>query len=125
MHSVYLPDINKILKRHGHFLKEEGLDKYIKETPRLSLRRGKNLADLVVNAKKKSKEGGSGPCGRGCKLCEFMVETREVMDKRGERKKIKGMLDCRTLGAIYGMWCKKCEKVVYVGKTQNQGHLKV
>ena len=53
-------------------------------------------------------------------LREFMVETREVMDKRGERKKIKGMLDCRTLGAIYGMWCKKCEKIIYVGKTQNR-----
>ena len=23
-HSAYLPNINKILKRHGHFLKEEG-----------------------------------------------------------------------------------------------------
>ena len=92
-HSAYLPNINKILKRHGHFLKEEGLDKYIKETPRLSLRRGKNLSDLVVNAKKKPKEGGSGPCGKGCKLCEFMVETDEVTDKRGERKKIKGTMD--------------------------------
>ena len=51
-HSAYLPNVNKILKRHGHFLKEEGLDKYIKDIPRLSLRRGKNLADLIVNAKK-------------------------------------------------------------------------
>ena len=119
-HSAYLPNINKILKRHGHFLKEEGLDKYIKETPRLSLRRGKNLSDLVVNAKKKPKEGGSGPCGKGCKLCEFMVETDEVTDKRGERKKIKGTMDCRTVGAIYGMWCKRCEKIIYVGKTQNR-----
>ena len=119
-HSAYLPNINRILKRHGHYLKEEGLDKYIKDTPRLSLRRGKNLADLVVNAKKKSEEEGTGPCGRSCKLCKFMVETKEVIDKRGERKKIKGKMDCRTVGAIYGMWCKKCEKVVYVGKTQNR-----
>ena len=102
------------MKRHGHFLKEEGLEKYIKDTPRLSLRRGKNLADLVVNAKKKTNEGGSGPCGKGCKLCQFMVNTSEVVDKRGVRRKIKGNMDCRTVGAIYGMWCKKCEKVVYV-----------
>ena len=118
-HSAYLPNINKILKRHGHFLKEEGLDRYIKETPRLSLRRGKNLADLVVNAKKKSEEEGSGPCGKGCKLCQFMVETKDVTDKRGE-KRIKGKMDCSTVGAIYGMWCRKCEKVIYVGKTQNR-----
>ena len=49
-----------------------------------------------------------------------MVGTKEVADKRGEKKKIKGRMDCRTVGAIYGMWCKKCEKVVYVGKTQNR-----
>ena len=119
-HSAYLPNVNKILKRHGHYLKEEGLDRYIKEIPRLSLRRGKNLSDLVVNAKNKVKEGGSGPCGRGCKLCNFMVETKEIRDKRGEIRKIKGKMDCRTVGAIYGMWCKRCEKVVYVGKTQNR-----
>ena len=29
-------------------------------------------------------------------------------------------MDCRTVGAIYGMWCGKCEKVVYVGKTMNR-----
>ena len=115
-----MPSVNKILKRHGHFLKEEGLDRYIGETPRLSLRRGKNLADLVVNAKKKVVEGGSGPCGKGCKLCSFMVEAKEVKDKRGGRREIKGRMDCRTVGAIYGMWCKRCEKMVYVGKTQNR-----
>ena len=49
-----------------------------------------------------------------------MVEAKEVTDKRGERKRIKGKMDCRTVGAIYGMWCKKCEKMVYVGKTQNR-----
>ena len=49
-----------------------------------------------------------------------MVETKEVKDKRGETKKIKGEMDCRTVGVIYGMWCKRCEKMVYVGKTQNR-----
>ena len=78
------------------------------------------MSDLVVNAKKRNQEGGSGPCGKGCKLCRFMVETKGVKDKRGETREIKGKMDCRTLGAIYGMWCGRCEKVVYVGKTQNR-----
>ena len=30
-HSAYFPNINRILKKHGHYLKEEGLDKYIKD----------------------------------------------------------------------------------------------
>ena len=93
-HSAFLPNVNRILKRHGHFLKEEGLDRYIKETPRLSLRRGKNLSDLVVNAKRRSKEGWSGSCGKGCKLCKFMVDAKEVKDKRGGAREIKGKMDC-------------------------------
>ena len=48
-HSSYLPNVNKILRRHSHYLREDRLEGYIKEVPRLSLRRGKNLADLVVN----------------------------------------------------------------------------
>ena len=49
-----------------------------------------------------------------------MMEANGIKDKRGEVKKIKGELDCRTVGAVYGMWCKRCEKIVYVGKTQNR-----
>ena len=110
-HSAHLPNVNKILKRHGHYLREEGLDKYVEDIPRLSLRRGKNLSDLVVNAKRKVEKGRSGPCGKGCKLCSYMMEVGEIKDKRGEVKKIKGELDCRTTGAVYGvrrlcMWAR-------------------
>ena len=78
------------------------------------------MADLIVNAKKVEKEGSSGPCGRDCKLCKFMMKTKEVEDKRGVVRGIKGSLDCRTVGAIYGIWCGKCGKIIYVGKTQNR-----
>lgn len=119
-HSAYLPNVSRILKRHGHYLKEDGLEGFIEEMPRLSLRRGKNLSDLVVNAKKRKQEGKSGPCGRNCKLCGYMKEVNEVVDKKGRSMKIIGELDCRTVGAVYGMWCRKCEKIVYVGKTMNR-----
>ena len=72
------------------------------------------MSDLVVNAKAKKEEWGSGPCGKECKLCRFMVETNEVKDKKGEMRRIKNKVDCRTTGAIYGITCKECEKVVYV-----------
>ena len=86
-YSASLPNVNQILRRHSHYLTEEGLDKYIDGVPRLSLRRGKNILDLVVNAKARKQEEGSGPCGKGCKLCKYMVETKEVNDKRGEAKR--------------------------------------
>ena len=61
-HSAYLPNVNRILRRHSHYLKEDGLEGYVGEIPRLSLRKGKNLSDLVVNAKTKKR---SGKLGRG------------------------------------------------------------
>jgi hypothetical protein len=72
-HSAYLPNVTRILKRHAHYLKEEELGKYIHEVPRLSLKRGKNLSDLIVNAKERKTEGNSGPCGNGCALCKNMT----------------------------------------------------
>ena len=89
-HSSYLPNINKILKRHRHYLKEDGLDKYVEDVPRLSLRKGKNLSDLVVNAKEKNQDGGSGPCGKGCKLCKYMVEGQDEKDKEPDGLKNSG-----------------------------------
>ena len=119
-HSRYLPNVTKIMKRHGHYLEEDGMGAFIKEVPRLSLRRGKNLGDLVVNAKARDKKGGSGPCGKRCKLCKYMRETDMVKDKDGKDMGLSSKMDCRTVGAIYGMYCKKCAKVVYVGKTKNR-----
>ena len=119
-HSAYLPNVSKILKKYGHYLKEDGMEKYVEQLPRLSLRRGKNIADLVVNAQRPKMDGRSGPCGKGCALCGSMMEAEEVEDKDGKPRKIKGNLDCRTVGAVYAMYCEKCEKVVYVGKTMNR-----
>ena len=119
-HSGYLPNVNSILKRHKHYLEEDGLGNFITEVPRLSLRRGKNIGDLVVNAKAKKESGGSGPCGKRCKLCEHMWATKTIKDKDGKEMEIRARVDCRTVGVIYGMYCRKCERIVYVGKTKNR-----
>ena len=49
-----------------------------------------------------------------------MKKTDKVEDKDGKEMVLVGRTDCRTVGAIYGMWCGKCGKVVYVGKTKNR-----
>ena len=49
-----------------------------------------------------------------------MKKTDKVVDKEGKEMRIVGKMDCRTVGAIYGMWCDRCGKVVYVGKTMNR-----
>ena len=69
-------------------MEEDGLEHYIKELPRVSLRRGKNIGDMVV---KERREGGeSGPCGKGCKLCRHMWETGTIKDKEGKEMTLRG-----------------------------------
>ena len=96
------------------------MGQYIKEMPRLSLRRGKNIGDLVVNAKGRKQDTGSGPCEKGCKLCGHMRKTDRVKDKDGKEMELWTKVDCKTVGVVYGMYCEKCEKIVYVGKTKNR-----
>lgn len=94
------------MKRHGHYLQEEGLKKYGLVLPRLSLRKGKKLTDLVVKVKLKQEGGKSGPYRRRCKLCEHMEVVSEVKDKDGKRMKIKGVMVSGLVGAVYGMCCR-------------------
>ena len=47
-----------------------------------------------------------------------MRKGGEVEDKNGEKIPIEGDLDCQTKGAIYGFWCEKSGKIVYMGQTK-------
>ena len=48
------------------------------------------------------------------------METDKVKDKEGKEMELRMKVDCRTVGVVYGMYCRKCEKIVYVGKTKNR-----
>ena len=52
-------------------------------------------------------------------MCEHMKERKEVKDKDGRTYQINEKMDCGTIGAIYGMHCRVCQKIVYIGKTSN------
>ena len=49
-----------------------------------------------------------------------MEAVNQVKDKDGKEMRLESKMDCRTVGGIYGMHCKRCEKIVYVGKTKNR-----
>ena len=49
-----------------------------------------------------------------------MVDAEEVTDKRLIARRIKGEMNCRSVAAIYGIWCRKCGKIIWLGKTQNR-----
>ena len=41
-----------------------------------------------------------------------MEMVSEVAHKDGKKMKIEGVMDCRTVAAVYGMWCWRCQKIV-------------
>ena len=41
-----------------------------------------------------------------------MERLKELQDKDGKMMKITGVLDCRTVGAVYGMWCRLQENAM-------------
>ena len=117
--SSYLPDVKKIINSNYHHLQREGLQDIIRP-PRLSLRRGRNLGDIIINAKPRE-EGGvsaSGPCG-SCILCRSMSSSSYFKGANGSIYNIRGCYSCKSTGVVYGMHCQICDCIVYVGKTQN------
>ena len=118
-YSSYLPNVKKVLSENFHHLQREGLQDIIMEPPRLSLWRGRNLGDLIINAKPKQHlEPGSGPCGK-CVLCVSMRHTTSFVGEGPKVYKVQENFTCESIGMVYGMHCERCEKVVYVGKSQN------
>ena len=115
--SSYLPNVKKILQENFHHLQREGLQEVIKEPPQLSLRRGRNLGDLIIDAKPKHEVRVSGPCS-GCKLCESMRQTTTFSGRDGMQFQVRGNFNCESVGMVYAMHCDKCGHVVYVGKSQ-------
>jgi hypothetical protein len=95
-----------------------GLQEILGEPPRLSLRRGRNLGDIIIDAKPRQEDGVSGPCS-GCKLCENMRPTTSFAGRNGKQYQVRGDHTCESVGMIYGMHCDVCGHVVYVGKSQN------
>jgi hypothetical protein len=118
-HSAYLPNIKTILTKNQHILKRGKLADIIEEVPLVSLRRGRNLNDILANAKVVNRDGISKSCEQRCKLCHYMVTTTHIYDKNNVQNRLLTQIDCQTVGVVYGMYCKICSKFIYVGMTGN------
>ena len=67
-------------------------------------------------------------CGRNCVNCKLMEEGN-VRDHNGMNVRTDRSITCRTSNVVYGLVCRKCKHLVYVGETSKmlkeriQGHL--
>ena len=62
---------------------------------------------------------GTQPCGYACALCPFMMSNDHFQDINGKKYYTKGSISCDTNNIVYGIYCKKCDKAIYVGETMN------
>ena len=122
-YSSYLPNIRQILKSKRHILQRtEKLKKIFNRDPLVAFRRGTNLRDDLVHRKtRRVMKGvilqGQENCRKECVLCKRMYSgDGRVMGSQKECSYDK-TIGCRSRNVVYGLWCGKCRKVVYVGET--------
>ena len=117
--SSFLPDVTAIMRKNRHILqKSDRLKKIFRKDPMVAYKRGSNLKDLLVHRKTRKALGTRGrqDCGGGCVICKVFYEGDTVP---GAERSLHydRTIGCKTSNLVYGIWCAKCSKVVYVGQT--------
>ncbi|KAK3089634.1 hypothetical protein FSP39_005226 [Pinctada imbricata] len=106
-YSKNLPDIQRITRNHLSLLhKSPKMEKIFSDPPIVAFKRDRNLTDILVHGKLnkifKATDNSNGRCGDDCVICEIL--------DHGENCKIRNI--------VYGIKCKSCNKIVYVGETE-------
>ena len=83
--------------------------------PLVAFKRDRNLTDILIHGKHnkifKNKDGMPGRCPTD--KCAITVN-----EEIPEIKKIQKEVNCQTTNVVYGIKCRKCNKIVYVGETE-------
>ena len=93
-----------------------------KDPPLVCYKKDKNLQDTLVHYKHKklfyNSSPGSYQCGKSCRVCPFINVTTTFLDSNNKISyNINHHIDCKTENVIYTIYCKKCQKTIYVGQT--------
>ena len=129
--SSFLPDIRAIIRNNRYILKKSSrLTKIFPKDPMVAFKRGSNLKDILVHKKTRNslRSRGRQDCGGGCAICKVFYEGDTVAGAEGSMHYDK-TIGCRSSNLVYGIWCTRCSKVVYVGQTgdtiytRTQNHL--
>jgi len=114
--SVY--KVQNILKKHWNILQEDNTSLF-QEPPLLSLRRGRNIKDILVHTKLSPSEelGGTFPCNRPrCLTCPHTCRETTIVGVDGMWR-ITESSSCTTKNVVYCITCTLCGKL-YVGETK-------
>ena len=121
-YSKGLPSVRRIVKQNMDILyKSEKMKKVFEKPPILAFRRDKNLKDILVHKKHNSmyfkQPNKCEPCGLNCALCPFVRNTYSFTNFEEKSFNVKNYINCKTANVVYAIFCKGCDKFVYVGET--------
>ena len=94
------------------------MKKIFPHNPSLAFKRGANIRDSLVHAKTRramtrGERTDEEEKACRCKICSIMMKEVNIEEKTVGRVKI----GCKTANVVYGVYCVKCKRVVYVGET--------
>ena len=117
-----LPDIQGIMHNRLKVMHRSAKMKEVfKEAPLTAFRRDANIQDILVHVKHRrlfdSSKEGTHPCGQTCAICTHMADKIEYTSGKGRQFTFKDPIDCKTNNLVYGIYCKECDRMVYVGET--------
>ena len=131
-----LPNVQKIVHNRLKVLhRSQRMREVFKDSPVTAFRRDRNLQDILVHSKcrKMFNENSKGThkCVKQCKICQHMKCGTHHRSICGDMFCFNDSFDCRSSNCVYGIYCKKCNCIIYVGETGTtiytrfQNHLSV
>ena len=126
-----LPNIQQILHERLPILHRSSRMKGVfPSAPMTAFRRDTNLEDMLVHTKhsKLLEKDQPDKCARKCAVCRFIRQEAEVKTD-SDIFQFTNHINCKSSNLVYGIRCKVCDKMVYVGETgttiyeQWQNHL--
>ena len=114
-----LPDIQKIVHEKLPILHRSNKMKTIfPRAPITAFRRDTNLEDMLVHRKHNRLIGKDKPdkCSKKCAVCPFITQEAELKTDTNIFR-FNNHINCKSSNLIYGISCKVCDRVVYVGET--------
>lgn len=122
VYSRALPDVRKILRRKQKTLHQsDRMKEVFPDVPIVAFRRDSNIQDILVHKKHNaiffSKPNKCEPCRKSCALCPYLQDTNIFRDNNGTVYHVRNYVNCKSSNVVYAIFCKKCDKFVYVGET--------
>ena len=117
-----LPNVHAVIqKRQKTLHQSDRMQQIFPQSPVVAYRRDANLQDILIHKKHNKQFFGKDhkcePCGKNCALCPYIHETNRFAGPDGKEYTIRNYINCKSTNVIYAIFCKRCQKYVYVGET--------